>query len=157
MYFRSLGFEQDGFTWFHWYGTMQFDYAWDVAFPSEADSGVEVFTFNGTDGYTKTTDINGWTDTMSFLADSTPEDASWYLFGGYPDYGGEELGIGGNLPLVGGEFWIDFGPFGVARVNTSQPSDFGKWAWDGSINPSWTAAKKGFAKGHNKQSLPSPK
>lgn len=68
---------------------------------------------------------------------------------------------GGGSPLVlyigGGEFWIDFSSDGAPRISETQPADFGKWAWDGSINPSWVAAKKGYAKGHNKQPLPSPK
>lgn len=60
-------------------------------------------------------------------------------------------------PYSAGEYWLDFDSGGILRFSATQPSDFGKWAWDGSINPSWTAAKKGFAKGHNKQLLPSPK
>lgn len=59
--------------------------------------------------------------------------------------------IDGALNVSGGEFWIDFASDGTARVSTLQPSDFGKWAWDGSVNPSWAeplSAKRSHGKGH---------
>lgn len=52
-----------------------------------------------------------------------------------------------------GEYWIDWNQEQSIRISTTQPADFGKWAWDGSINPSWVeplAAKKGHGKGHVK-------
>lgn len=36
-----------------------------------------------------------------------------------------------------GEYWIDFESGGIPRLSTSIPSDFGKWLWDGSINPNY--------------------
>lgn len=54
-----------------------------------------------------------------------------------------------TVPPDGGEFWLDFDPEGP-RVSPTQPADFGKWAWDGSVNPSWVEplAKKSHGKGH---------
>lgn len=150
LYFRGMPLQSGGYTWYQWYGTMQFDWDWDQIYPQYSDSGVEIFTFNGTDGYNKTTDFNGWSETMTFSAPSEAEDASWYLFGGAPDYGGEEWNLGGSLSLTGGEFWIDFGPASIARVSESKPSDFGKWSWDGSINPSWVEPA-GKGRGHVKK------
>ena len=52
-----------------------------------------------------------------------------------------------------GEYWFDFDQFGNARASSTQPSDFGKWAWDGTINPNYTGplvAIKKRGKGHNK-------
>lgn len=54
------------------------------------------------------------------------------------------------------DWWVDWDAAGP-RFSNSRPADFGRYLWDGSINPSWTAAKKGFAKGHNKQPLPTTK
>lgn len=75
-----------------------------------------------------------------------------WLCGPYPDY----LGVlHSEMPWESGEYWIDFASDLTVRISTTQPSDFGKWAWDGSINPSWVEPplapvthKRG--KGHNK-------
>lgn len=100
-------------------------------------------------------------NTIALTGDWLPGwDGTWqcptcnvWVGGPPPDFmGGGESSIG-----IGAEYWIDFASDGTARIATTQPSDFGKWAWDGSINPSWIALKKGFAKGHNKQPLPTPK
>lgn len=70
------------------------------------------------------------------------------VFGPYPDYMGDGLVL---IPIDGGEFWIDFASDGAARISTIAPIDFGKWSWNGSINPSWVEplVVKG-KKGHRK-------
>lgn len=78
------------------------------------------------------------------------------ISGPWPDFNGLNSVTSPGI-CDGGEFWIDFSASGTVRISATQPVDFGKWAWDGLINPSWVAAKKGFAKGHNKQPLPTTK
>lgn len=138
---------------------LYWDYAWDIAVPSSADSGL--YKSQNWSGVTI-----GYQDTWT--VDMPGPDAGFVLWawisGGYPDYGG---GLDLRYPppdfnevrMTPGEYWFDFAQNGVGRITIgpNPPTDFGKWAWDGSINPSWVAAKKGYAKGHNKPPLPSPK
>lgn len=57
------------------------------------------------------------------------------ISGPYPSfYGGSNFTV--DL-YQSQEWWIDFGPGGVARIQSYRPYDFGKWNWDGSINPNW--------------------
>lgn len=37
------------------------------------------------------------------------------------------------------DIWVDWSniPFSEPRITTQKPEDFGKWAWDGSINPNY--------------------
>lgn len=123
------------------------DLGWDVANPSSAYSGLEVETMQevATDVWTfvPVTNIVEWIDTWTVSAPAfgfpdgvQPMTASGILSGPYPNYSG-----GGtfDISLLGGEWWIDFDSVGTVRVSSSQPSDFGKWAWDGSINPDYIA------------------
>lgn len=109
--------------------------------------------------------ILGWTDTgyiwntelfesdgNTLTISEAPMDV--WVEGAIPDYFGyEDYGA-----LQSGEYWFDIAPGGYAfRLSTAQPPDFGKWAWDGSINPSWVEpplapvlSGKRLAKGHNK-------
>lgn len=128
------------------------DYGYDLAFPSKAYSGLEG-------------EINqiGYSDTISFSSDYPACEVDVWLCGGYPDYGNGQINFDlprfeGGVDLInGGEVWIDFGPDGIGRIELVKPADFGKWAWDGSINPSWvepplapTANGRRLAKGHSK-------
>lgn len=109
--------------------------------------------------------ILGWTDTgyiwntelfesagNTLTISEAPMDV--WVEGAIPDYlGYEDYGA-----LPSGAYWFDISPSGYAfRISTILPSDFGKWAWDGSINPSWVEPPlapvqqgKRLAKGHNK-------
>lgn len=96
----------------------------------------------------------GYSDVLTW---DLQDDWAWMIVdisGPAPDYqnfqGNFSVQPGEILP---GEYWLDFDLNGKMRLSTTQPTDFGKWAWDGSVNPSWVSAKKGFAKGHNKQPL----
>lgn len=153
------------------YWMVFWDLAFDLAQPDSPDSGFYQAFVGGSDGLNLIS--GGYQDTWTI---NIPDD-SWLvrvdMYGPYPDYNGWDGHLywpGGhawngqiippsstsNSPIPG-EYWIDYDSTGVARMSTAQPSDFGKWAWDGSINPSWVAAKKGYAKGHYRQPLPSPK
>ncbi len=55
-----------------------------------------------------------------------------------PQYAFMQTSSGGDL--APGEYWVDFAQNGSGRLSTSQPSDFGKWAWNGKINPSYSSA-----------------
>jgi len=39
--------------------------------------------------------------------------------------------------LPPGEYWVDFDSNGIARLSTVQPADFGKWSYNGKVNPSY--------------------
>lgn len=110
------------------------DYYYDAAYPEYAYSGIQEdrFQTNGC-GYSTTT-YPGYTDTIILTATNTVTLANTCISQGYPDYNNEQCA---DLPLSGGEFWIDFSPLGMVRVSNSPPSDFGKWLWDGSINPNY--------------------
>lgn len=55
---------------------------------------------------------------------------------GFPDYNGTWSQVA-RPELSPGEYWLDFSIDGSYRVSATSPADFGKWAWDGSVNPSW--------------------
>lgn len=69
----------------------------------------------------------------------------WFIEGGAPDFLGGSSAV---APSVAGEYWIDFDTTGSIRISNSQPLDFGKWTWDGSINPNYVLPLK--TKGHKK-------
>lgn len=112
---------------------------WDLAFDSNPsntpDSGISFY-----DGSTFT-EYSGYLDTLTVEAPQY-SDVWWFgISGPYPDYSGT---VGSMFPEtrnsfpVPGEYWIDFYPDNCGfRVTTSKPSDFGKWSWNGSVNPSW--------------------
>lgn len=113
--------------------------------PSLADAEVYFAAFLETHlaNYPNPT-VSGWVELD--IADE-PDYFSW----NYINDNGSPGSINTSL-----DWWVDWDQNG-ARFSNSRPSDFGKWMWNGSINPSWTAAKKGYAKGHIRQPLPSPK
>lgn len=135
----------------HTRGWMSFgywDYANDVAYPP-GYSGALNYTNQCGDYYTWGYSQSEWQETLMFEGDA--DIVIYSLWGPFPDYNGTDQS--GNLSLLGGEFWIDFDSFGIVRVSVSEWPDFGKWAWDGSINPSWVeplAGKKQHGKGHGK-------
>lgn len=128
------------------------DWTYDQLYPSTPDSGFWTFDYV-TEVYTPPSGV--WSEIWTF---SPPNGVALYsidLSGPANDYLGDVYWL---HPVINeGEYWVDFDSGGQGRISIIQLADFGKWAWNGSINPSWTAAKKGFAKGHNKQPLPSPK
>lgn len=65
----------------------------------------------------------------------------------------------GITPFDSDIIWLDWNQDGTLRetYSATSPINFNRYLSNGSINPSWTSAKKGFAKGHNKQTLLSPK
>jgi hypothetical protein len=64
----------------------------------------------------------------------TQPPVDFWVEGPIPDY----LGYADYGAIASGEYWIDIVPGGGDfRLSTSAPSDFGKWAWDGSINPNY--------------------
>lgn len=149
-----------GYEWFSW---AWWDYYWDIAFPEYADSGSECRII-GFWSYRILHSNYAYSDVQVICVGEGHPDAPivsltedvWceaWISGPYPDYAG---GLYVIIPVEGGEFWIDFDETGNGRLSTYCSSDFGKWAWDGSINPSWVEpplapverTKRG--KGHNK-------
>lgn len=115
---------------------LQWDYDWDTAFPSSADSGLHLWT----PVLGVVTDWTGYSDTLSFddLYSGVGERLVFpvILSGPSPDYSSYTYVDWSGGP---GEYWIDFNSAGTPRISTSAPFDFGKWAWDGSINPNYVA------------------
>lgn len=142
------------------------DWASDQVFPltpaSQYYSGAlqptGTYLPNAVVGYSAVYTITVPTGTLGsdLLSEMGGFDEGGYIEGGYPDYGDSGLGDF-HLSLGGGEFWVDFSPSGIARVSNTKLSDFGKWSWDGSINPNWveplaapSLPGKRLAKGHAK-------
>lgn len=135
----------NGIAWgaAEWFSSVGFDYGWDVANPAIISSGVlsEYWDSNSV-SFATVISVPGFQNTLTCSA-VYPDTAAvyWSLSGGYPDYFGS---AGGTLSFTGGEFWIDFDPsttslVQVGRISNSQPSDFGKYLWDGSVNPNYVA------------------
>lgn len=122
------------------------DHTWDLMYPELADSGSTYRDANQNllsyvqEGYLDTYSLDIPSDYYVFMAD---------VYGPAPDYSGNGNELSSSFAWPG-EYWIDFDATGSPRVSMTQPSDFGKWAWDGSVNPSWfePLAKKGHGKGH---------
>lgn len=155
-----LGFYPDGFVIITWCYDLAFDWDWDRLNPENAYSGVypTVWVGGENDGsYVTTTSILGWSSSFTVedlpiegvTLDTSRMNICVTITGPAPDYfgGWQTVNIYGTQN--GGEWWLDFGSDGIIRTLTYQPDDFGKWAWDGSINPSWVEplAKKGHGKG----------
>jgi hypothetical protein len=122
----TLGETFSGIPWH--YADLQSDPSFDSAFPESPYSGVYWWdwSFDSSPAatvYTITTPDDWWI-------------TSFYVAQGYPGYNGSW--VGEQRPtLPAGEYWVDFASDGSYRVSATEPDDFGKWAWDGSINPSW--------------------
>lgn len=137
-----------------WTGSAFLDFGWDSAEPESAYSGWEIAVWNGTGYVVESSDLNT-TGKYSFDSFGSIYNAWCSISGPYPDYSNfQELYLN---TIAGGEFWIDFSSDGILRSSSVLPDDFGKWAWDGSINPSWVEVPlapvqqgKRLAKGHNK-------
>lgn len=136
----------------------RWDWNWDQAFPNAFDSGISVNGYINPSGYSETLafDPPGGVFLYGLNISSPYSDSP----GAYFD-GSQTLGCVFDFStmtpqpfdLAEGEYWLDYDGSGNLRLSTAQPSDFGKWAWDGSINPSWVeplTAKKHHGKGHGK-------
>ena len=116
-----------------WQYEIVWDWGYDQVFPLNTDSGLA--TWDGPNA----TYAGPYQDVWSISTDL--EMAELTLSGGYPGYAGGatiQTWLGGILPIALqtiSEAWIDFDSVGNIRASNTQPSDFGKWAWDGSINP----------------------
>lgn len=140
-YFRCVWSQQNGDTYFYqsleW---SQYDYGgW---------YGFKQITQQLPDGT--------WTNISTDIIETT---GTWST--DLPVYYAYNTGPGPNYDYPNGwfdvsipaEYWIDFDSTGSARASTVRPVDFGKYLWDGSINPSWVepvSAKKQHGKGRNK-------
>ena len=79
--------------------------------------------------------VHGWNEVQTI--DTTDARlCEYFLAAGSDAWSG---GVYTVFPICEGEYWIDFNPDGTARISTSQPTEWGKWAWDGSVNPSYVA------------------
>jgi hypothetical protein len=121
------------------------DFAFDQEYPEWASSGYGSSALQCDGGYAGIR-VDGYSDSYTVSIPVGTFDgpvisgggtdvvsSSCWLTGGYPDWAG-----GGSFSLLTpGEYWIDFAPDTAIRISTTQPADFGKWAWDGSVNPSW--------------------
>jgi len=135
------------------YNSGYWDFGWDAANPNDTFSGKWSYTNICAGSYVTDYTTVGWHEALTF--DSNQRRVVCSISGPYPNYSG---GSGDGfteivMPFTGTEYWIDFSPDGSARVSTTQPGDFGKWAWDGSVNPNYVEplapAKKAHGKGHN--------
>lgn len=111
----------------------QWDWDYDQTNPPDSGSGYSPYGSqfpNLTIGYqdTWTADLD---EKYSYLWVS--------LEGPYPGYYGGGFGLIADVVYAPGDYWFDFTPYGTLRISTSLPDDFGKWAWDGSINPNYVA------------------
>lgn len=137
--FLECSWQQDAFNGSPVLAYAEWDLAFDQAFPQWSDSGVSY------------DDATTWTGYSDVLTVTVPDGVilSTVTIGlGYPYYSspgvdGRFLFWNGDQPQIltfPGEYWIDIpaGGFGI-RVSLFAPSDFGKWAWDGSINPNYVS------------------
>ena len=100
-------------------------------------------------------EIQGFQESYSFpISSETLTDAEWI---GFEIVGGDYQGDWTEwylTSLTGGEFWIDFNLDGTPRVSSIAPSDFGKWSWNGLLNPNYiepiAPLSKKHGKGHSK-------
>lgn len=114
------------------------DWGNDETFPNQAYSGVYDITSSPI-----VVLESGYQDSWTLTIDGPYALLAWaWISGGFPTYG---AGMDFRYPppdyieavYPPGEYWLDFSDDGLGRIATTQPPDFGKWAWDGSINPSW--------------------
>lgn len=122
----------------------EWDWTWDQIYPDSTDSGLYIIT---SDVWQRQSEYQ---DTITA---EVPYDQTCYMIwisGPAPDYNWGQYEFYPNLG-ASGEYWFDFNSDGTMRWANSEPSDFGKWAWDGTINPSWVEplVVKG-KKGHRK-------
>lgn len=134
-----------------WYWGATWSWPYDQTSPPIIDSG-EYFIINdcsfgeGNLPY-YTNQQFGWTESHSIEITPDVRQCEWNLA---DPMGGYFMWIGDLFPSMTGEYWVDFNPDCTGRVSTVKPTDFGKWAWDGSINPSWVEPVSLKVKGHKK-------
>lgn len=104
-----------------------------------------VWDFKGTGVYQETqiididAEVSVWDENCGCI---NPGAAMFYIqiSGPYKQYKNRQYAFvhtGGPNMLFPGEYWVDYAAGGIPRVLTSRPSDFGKWAWNGKVNPSY--------------------
>jgi len=126
---------------------MSWDFGWDQTLLGPIDSGTRTLV-NGPGGVTDS-GFTGYSDVLTLEVPDGFVFLTLSVTSGYPDYNGDYNNI--PFPSVPGEYWIDMDSSGVPRLSTSQPSDFGKWAWDGSINLNYVAPLVAHGKSHKKK------
>lgn len=163
----EMTYLQCGETWTGGMGYVSeamWDYQFDIDFPEWASSGSQSGALQCDGMYLPEFSL-GYQDTQTLTFPSGEFNAPIALGGGtslcYVSGGISQGSPGYNghqdfqFPTIPGEYWIDFASDSTVRISTAQPADFGKWAWDGSINPSWVEPEAiplqhGKKLGHNK-------
>lgn len=129
------------------YLCMSWDWAWDQAGLGTIDSGTRTLV-NSIGGITDS-GFTGYSDVLSLDVPDGFVFLTLSVTSGYPDYNGDYSNL--PFPKTSGEYWLDMDSTGSPRLSTSQPTDFGKWAWDGSINPNYVAPAAVHGKSHIKK------
>lgn len=128
------------------YLCMSWDWLWDQTGLGPIDSGTRTLVSGGYDsGY------SGYAESLTLDVPDGFVFLTCMVTSGYPDYNGNWDNV--PFPLVSGEYWLDMDSTGTPRLSTSRPEDFGKWAWDGSVNPNWVepmSTRPGRRLGHKK-------
>lgn len=125
------------------YLCMSWDWGWDQTGLGPIDSGTRTLVIGVSDsGFT------GYSDALTLDIPDAFVFLTCMVTSGYPDYNGNWDNVA--FPTAPGEYWLDMDSTGTPRLSSSQPSDFGKWAWDGSINPNY-AELLSRGKGHTKK------
>lgn len=115
---------------------LRWDWNYDQEYPTWADSGIS-FNWENASGYNDTLTFecpSGYILYGIAVSAPWPDYNNGQLFGYQWDY---QLHKPAQYNIPSGEYWVDFASDGTGRLSITQPADFGKWAWDGSINPSW--------------------
>lgn len=138
----QVGHESDYPQSWEW---AQWDFWNDQQYPEFADSGF-FWSQRHEDQTVNYTNLLGWRESFTLEAQNPVVIGPVTFASG--DYSGY-VELNPELFSTPDEYWIDFAADGTVRISTIQPYDFGKWAWDGSVNPSWVEplAKKGHGKG----------
>lgn len=123
--------------------TMSWDWTWDQTGLGDIDSGTRFLVSGGFDsGY------SGYSESLTLDIPDGYEFLTLMVTGPYPDYNGDQSNL--DFPTIPGEYWLDFASDGTRRLSTTAPTDFGKWAWDGALNPNYVAPLVIHGRSHKK-------